>query len=156
MFAGPGAYTPQQPQASHKKHRVPEIVNPTAATAIAALQAKLRSSRHAAYIEASAVEAVVKATLKHGTVEVSETWLCCAVLCRAAPCCAVLCCAAPCCAVLCCAVLCCVVLCCDTLHCAVLCCVVLRCAVMCCAVPRCAALCFTVQRYAVLGPAVFC
>ena len=121
--AGPGAYTPQQPQAPHKKHRVPEIVNPTAATAIAALQAKLRSSRHAAYLEASAVEEVVKATLKHGTVEVSETcWLCCAVPCRALQCCAVLCRAVPCCAVLCRAVPC--------------------CAVLCRAVPCCAATCY--------------
>ena len=38
--------------------------------AIAALQAKLRSSRRAACIEASAVEEVVRASLKHGTVEV--------------------------------------------------------------------------------------
>ena len=122
LVAGPGAYTPQQPQASHKKHRVPEIVNPTAVSAIAALQAKLRSSRHAAFLEASAVEEVVKATLKHGTVEVNET--CCAVHNNGYPmlsieavlCCAVLCCAVLCCAVLCCAVLCCAVLCCAVLN----------------------------------------
>ena len=68
--SGPGAYTPQEPQSPSKKHRAPEVSNPSATTAIAALQAKLRSSRRAACIEASAVEEVVRATLKHGTVEV--------------------------------------------------------------------------------------
>ncbi len=69
--SGPGAYTPQEPQSPSKKHRAPEVVsNPSATSAIAALQAKLRSSRRAACIEASAVEEVVRATLKHGTVEV--------------------------------------------------------------------------------------
>ena len=69
-YSGPGAYTPQEPQSPSKKHRAPEVSNPSATTAIAALQAKLRSSRRAACIEASAVEEVVRATLKHGTVEV--------------------------------------------------------------------------------------
>lgn len=68
--SGPGAYTPQEPQSPSKKHRPPEVSNPSATTAIAALQAKLRSSRRAACIEASAVEEVVRASLKHGTVEV--------------------------------------------------------------------------------------
>ncbi|KAA6422522.1 MAG: hypothetical protein FRX49_07383 [Trebouxia sp. A1-2] len=70
---GPGAYTPQEPQSPSKKHRPPEVSNPSATTAIAALQAKLRSSRRAACIEASAVEEVVRASLKHGTVEVSSS-----------------------------------------------------------------------------------
>jgi hypothetical protein len=68
--SGPGAYTPQEPQSPSKKHRAPEVSNPSATRSIAALQAKLRSSRRAACIEASAVEEVVRATLKHGTVEV--------------------------------------------------------------------------------------
>ncbi len=68
--SGPGAYTPKEPQSPSKKHRAPEVSNPSATTAIAALQAKLRSSRRAACIEASAVEEVVRASLKHGTVEV--------------------------------------------------------------------------------------
>ena len=70
--SGPGAYTPQEPQNPSKKHRAPEVSNPTATTAIAALQAKLRSSRRAACIEASAVEEVVRPSLKHGTVEVGS------------------------------------------------------------------------------------
>ncbi len=68
--SGPGAYTPQEPQSPSKNHRAPEVSNPSATSAIAALQAKLRSSRRAACIEASAVEEVVRASLKHGTVEV--------------------------------------------------------------------------------------
>ena len=71
--AGPGAYTPQEPQSPHKKHRDPDVCKPAATTAIAALQAKLRSSRRAAGIEASAVEEIVKATLKHGSVQVCNS-----------------------------------------------------------------------------------
>lgn len=48
------------------------MTNPSTGSAIAALHARLRSSRRAAGLEAHAVEEVLRATLKHGTVEVSH------------------------------------------------------------------------------------
>ena len=70
VAAGPGAYTPKTPESSHKKHRTPDLNNPSAAGAIAALQAKLRSTRRAATDEAHLVDEVLRATLKFGTVQV--------------------------------------------------------------------------------------
>ena len=70
VLAGPGAYTPKTPESSHKKHRTPDLNNPSAAGAIAALQAKLRSTRRAATGEAHLVDEVLRATLKFGTVQV--------------------------------------------------------------------------------------
>lgn len=67
--AGPGAYTPQNPESSHKKHRTPDVLNPSAVGAIAALQAKLRSTRRAATGEAHLVDEVLRATLKFGAVQ---------------------------------------------------------------------------------------
>lgn len=70
VAAGPGAYTPKTPESSHKKHRAPDLNNPSAAGAITALQAKLRSTRRAATGEAHLVDEVLRATLKFGTVQV--------------------------------------------------------------------------------------
>lgn len=70
--AGPGAYTPKTPESSHKKHRTPDVLNPSAAGAIAALQAKLRSTRRAATGEAHQVDEVLRATLKFGAVQASH------------------------------------------------------------------------------------
>ena len=70
---GPGAYTPKEPQSPAKRHRPPESsANPNTMAAIAALHARLRSSRRAAGVEATAVEEVVRAAIKHGDVEVSS------------------------------------------------------------------------------------
>ena len=75
VCTGPGAYTPRTPESSHKKHRTPEVNNPNAAAAIAALQAKLKAARRAATSEAHLVDEVIRATLKFGSVQVTRLLL---------------------------------------------------------------------------------